>query len=134
MKRFILYLTMIVASIVSFSSLEAKAQSFPDEDDVIEVDLTDYNKENFPKRLPQDIPVSAKYFPHLSSVGFTFFYNIGDVAILIIDNDTGRQVIDVVNSSVGVSFLPLPSTGRSFTIYLYVQGGTSYIGRLFIGS
>lgn len=128
MKRFILYLTMIVSLIVVFST-KANAQDYSDED--VEIDIIYNNTEGGPKRLPQnEVPLSAKYSPCFSRVEFTFFYNIGDVAILIIDNDTGRQVSDVVNSSIGVSFLPLPSTGRSFTIYLYVQGGTSYIGQL----
>ena len=127
MKTTILYATMLLMMLISFTN-SGYAQNSPDEDDVIEITITENTVETPPKRTPSIIPLQAFYLTAFNTLEIDFTQNVGEVSIILTNSTTLNSSVYVVESSNLTILLPLANETGSYCLEIHTETDDSYIG------
>ncbi len=129
-KNLLIFLFLLSFSL--FATQKYDAYFATDNDDVIEIDISITPPVTGPKRMPPIIPISATCFVGLSYIDVHFFYDIGDVDIIVTNLDSCSSNSYSVHSSIGYIFLPFQSYEGNYLIEFITLSGTTYYGYFLI--
>ena len=127
MKTTFLYVTMLLMMLIQFTN-SGYAQNNPDEDDVIEITITENTVETPPKRTPSIIPLRAFYLTGSNTLEIDFTHSVGEVSFILTNYTTLNSSIYVVESSNLTILLPFANETGSYRLEIYTETDESYIG------
>ena len=98
------------------------------DDDPIDVVIGDggSNGGGRPHHTPALIPISASYYPVLSSILVDFLYDLGSVSVAIENQMTGAYSQTIVNATQGIP--PFLISGDRGVYEITLSDGHTYIG------
>lgn len=79
-------------------------------------------------RAPALIPISASYYPTLSSLLLDFRYDLGAVTVSLENLDTGAVAQSVIIALPGAQLLPVSCDTGSYRITFTLTNGRVYTG------
>lgn len=102
------------------------------DDQIIPVHVIDNNTSKERTHRSQGVPFEAFYDESTSSVRVYFLQNVGEVDIYLTSYTTGSCLEITLNSSMGVTTLPIMGIAGFYTIEFYTPDNQGYIGEFFL--
>lgn len=79
-------------------------------------------------RSSVNVPLEAVYYPSLSTIGVSFFYDLGYADIEVVNLTTGESYVWGIDACAGMLMLPIPYASGEWLIYMFCDNGDVYTG------
>lgn len=130
-SKFILKTTCVALCLQAFQGFIYN--SFASSEDETIVIIPSNNSPNRRPHTKAKVPFEVSYCSETSSLSVLFLYDVGQVEISIMNVSSGSYYNYVINSNVGLTFLPINGDSGYYAITFNLPEGKQYVGEFVIG-
>jgi len=106
----------------------SKATLLAAEDKVIVIKPGSLTETTTPNRSPELVPIEAYYDDFTSSVYVSFCTNIGNVDLIIVNQDTSEFIEETINAYGTMIAVPISGNPGLYYLSFTLQSGIEYYG------